>query len=190
MSKTPLAQLPAKLYELLEPHPPEDRARIVQATMLLLGDEPISAGVPGQPTPTNAVAPATPANPIGTPSDAAAFIDEKAPKNKQELLAVAARYRELTANEETHSKEDFKVVFTEARRNFDDHNFARDMDNTKRQSGFFIKGTGRGENKLSYYGQQFVDALPDREAAEKLNKPVVRGKKKAAKKKTSKKKAN
>lgn len=154
MAKTRVAQVPAKLYELLEPLSPEERARAVQATLILFGEATLrGAG--------------------GVLTDAAAYLDGKAPQNKGETLAVAARFRELGQKEETHSKADLKQVITTARRNFDDRNFARDLNNAKRQAGFFNLGTGRDSSKLSYYGQQFVDALPDREAAYKLRRPRV-----------------
>jgi hypothetical protein len=169
MPKTNVAQLPAKLYELLSPLSPEERTRVVQATMILFGE-----GAPAPP-PGEATTPAA--------NDPGAFFDKKGPKNKGETLAVAARFRELNQNEETHTKADLKAVVTSARRNFDDSNFARDINNAKRQAGFFNLGTGRDTSKLSYYGQQFVDALPDREAASKLNRPRVGGGRKRATKK-------
>jgi hypothetical protein len=115
-----------------------------------------------------------------TPMD---YFGAKNPKSKVEMLAVAARYREEYEDSETHSKEQLKKVITDARRNFDAHNFARDISNAKSLRGLFnTSGRKRDANKLSYYGQQFVDALPDREAAMKIPKPKVRGRKKAAKK--------
>ena len=183
MAKSSVAELPAKLYGLLEPLTPEERTRVVQATMILFGDEQ---------------APVPQVNLQGTPTTGAAgegaytaqsFMDEKDPKNKGEALAVAARFREQHENSETHTKADLKKVFTDARRNFDDNNFGRDLNNAKRQAGFFNTGTGRDASKLSYYGQQFVDALPDRDATAKLKRPVKKSnKKKAKKKKTSAKK--
>ncbi len=176
-----VAQLPAKLYELLSPLTPEERVRVVQATLILFGDEPTlpsTSSTSGKPL-------ATPSG--GTPTDAGAFFDEKAPQNKGEALAVAARFRELSEKEETHTKADLKKVTTDARRNFDDRNFARDLNNAKRQAGFFNLGTGRDASKLSYYGQQFVDALPDREEVGKLKRPRVGGSRKKTAKKTTKK---
>ena len=175
-----VAQLPAKLYELLSPLTPEERTRVVRATLILFGDEAIPE-------------PDAPDKPSGrdrgdeNPNDPREFFDEKAPQNKGEALAVAARFRELTDGEETHSKADLKKVITDARRNFDDSNFARDINNAKRQAGFFNLGTGRDAIKLSYYGQQFVDALPNREEASKLKRPKVGGKGKKTNKKTPKK---
>lgn len=176
MAKTSVAQMPEKLYELLEPLAPEDRARVVQATFILFGEAvPAVGGVPK-----------TPMIQIRNPStsDAGTYFDAKGPKNKGEELAVAARFREINEGQETHSKADLKKVVTDARRNFDDSNFNRDINNAKRQAGFFNLGTGRDGNKLSYFGQGFVDALPDRDAIAKLKKPKVGGnRKKAAKKK-------
>ena len=107
----------------------------------------------------------------------------KDPQNKGEILAVAARYRELSG-EDGHSKADLKIVITEAGRNFDDANFARDLNNAKRQAGFFNLGTGRN-SRLSYYGKHYVDALPDRQAATALKRPKIGGRKGPSTKKKS-----
>jgi len=184
MAKPNVAQIPAKLYELLEPLSAEERTRVVQATMILFGDAvPASPGAPA--------APAAPDTPAGQPAGSNThqdYLDQKDPKNKGEVLAVAARYREMYQDSHTHTKADLKKVITDSRRNFDDSNFARDINNAKRQAGFFNTGTGRDSSKLSYYGQQFVDALPDRDKAGKIKRPKVGGaKKKSAKKKSTKK---
>ena len=178
MATVNVAQVPAKLYELLSPLTPEERTRVVKATLILFGDEPLGVGAPA--AESTLASGQTPA----PPTDAGAFFDLKDPKNKGEVLAVAARYREQCEKQESHTKADLKKVITDARRNFDDSNFARDINNAKRQAGFFNLNTGRDANKLSYYGQQFVDALPDREAAGKLKRPKVgTGKRKSAKQK-------
>jgi hypothetical protein len=174
MPKTPVAQVPAKLYELLSPLEPHERARVVQATLILFGEELPAAVAAGGASSKPAFTP-----PGTHPTDASTYFDQKAPKNKGEILAVAARFREEVEKQETHTKADIKAVITGARRNFDDANFARDLNNAKRQAGFFNLGTGRSV-KLSYFGQQFVDALPDREAAAKLHRPKVGGNRKRA----------
>lgn len=186
MAKMNMAQLPAKLYELLSPLEPEERVRVVQATMILFGENLPSGLANGSAGQKQNLGDGIGSR-DGIQDNIQAFLDEKTPKNKGETLAVVARYRELKDNIETHSKADFKLLITDARRNFDDRNFARDINNAKRQSGFFNLGSGRDANKLSYYGQQFVDALPDRDAAAKIERPKVGGKKKN--KKSSKKKA-
>lgn len=184
MAKPSLAELPAKLYALLSPLEPDERARVVQATLVLLGDEGISSL-------------ASPvANRGGTPNharnhpdvnceDAAEYFESKAPRNKGEQFAVAARFRELKGLGETHSKADIKKVITEARINFDDRNFARDINNAKRQAAFFNTGTGRDANTMSRYGQKYVDALPDRDAVKAIKRPKVGGNKKRSKKNAS-----
>ena len=166
MAKTNLAQLPAKLYDLLASLTPDERYRAVQATMVLFGDAPTQLKPEGKAIQRlGGVQDVT-----GTPHS---FVESKAPANKGELLAVAARYREVQQGAQSHSKADLKKVIGDARRNFDDRNFARDMKNARRQAGFFNLGTGRDANQLSYYGQQYVDALPDRDAASKLRRPRV-----------------
>ena len=113
---------------------------------------------------------------------AKAYFDEKAPKSKIEELAVAARYREQHAKADANSKNEIGTVIRDARRNFDARNFTRDLKNAKRAKLFNL-GSGRDAHQLSYHGQQYVDALPNREAVKALavNKKKG-GKKKAAKK--------
>lgn len=162
-----LAQIREKLYQLLSPLTPEERARIVQSTLILFGDQetPIVGTGGGN------LNPAQPSQQLGSEQE---YFQTKNPKNKGEELAVAARYREEKQRAETHSKADLKKVITDARRNFDDKNFGRDLNNAKRQAGFFNTGTARNASKLSYYGQQFVDALPNRDAAAKIKRPTVK----------------
>lgn len=159
-----ISEVSIELYKKLSPFSQEERHRITQAVMILLGDNISQNSRP--------LAPGTKV--VGAQQDhtnAPEFFAEKNPQNKGEELAVAARYRELSEEAKEHSKADIKAVFAEARKNFDDKNFGRDMDNAKRQAGLFISGTGRDANKLSYQGVQFVDALPDREAAAKHRRP-------------------
>ncbi len=180
MAKESVAQIPSKLYELLSPLTAEERARVVKATLVLFGDDiPVGESVAqGKQGFASAV------KTSGPVSDVAKFVNEKDPQNKGELLAVAARYRELVEQQESHSKADLKAVVTGAHRNFDDRNFARDMNNARRQAGFFILGSGRDASKLSYYGKQYIDALPDRAAASKISRPKIGGKKGSVKKKS------
>lgn len=181
MATPPMAQIPAKLYELLSPLSPDERTRVVQATLILFGDEVPAASLPRSAAQTKIAGIASDAS-----VDPAVFFDQKGPRNKGEELAVAARFRELHQHQDKHSKADLKKVITDARRNFDDNNFARDINNARRQAGFFNLNTGRDSSKLSYFGQQFVDALPDREAASNFKRPKVGGSRKKSAKKTTK----
>ena len=54
------------------------------------------------------------------------------------------------------------------------------------EAGLFNKGMPKGQYQLSYFGQQYVDILPDREALTKLKRPTRRS---AAKRKQAKKAA-
>lgn len=105
------------------------------------------------------------------------------------MLAVAARFQETSKKQEILTKEDFEAVFKNARQSFDSNNFARDIANATSNGKLFMSG-GEGKSyQLSSYGQDFVDALPDRDAIKGLAKPKGARKKKAQKKaKTSKKK--
>ncbi len=159
--KLDLAAVTTQLHGLLEPLEPAERQRAITATLTLLGDAftpPIASpsGGGGVPPSHNGGA-GVPGAAMG-PRD---YFAQKDPKNKVEELAVAARYRELYENAEGHSKEQLGQVVKAARRNFDAANFARDLGNAKTTKLFAL---GK-DNALSYTGQQFVDALPDREQA-------------------------
>lgn len=182
MSKLNIAQVTGKLYDLLKDLEPDERQRVVASTLMLFGEA----------APSQVNAGGVPANPAGGGNHIPkSFMDEKDPQNKGESLAVAARYLELYENTEAHTKEDFKRVFSDSRRNFDNTNFARDIKNVRNQSGYFNKNTGKGSDTLSYYGQNYVDALPDREKAKGIKRPKTKAAaKKKAKKTTAKKKTN
>jgi hypothetical protein len=104
---------------------------------------------------------------IGTPAE---FFRKKDPRGLIEVLAVAARYRELHESAEAHTKDELEGVFRAARRNAPT-NFSRDLMNAKQQQYF---NSGR-EIVLSHYGQSYIDALPDREAAKAIPRPKKRG---------------
>ncbi len=112
-----------------------------------------------------------------------AYFQGKSPKGKVEELAVGARYREEYGDANTSTRADIQAVVTKARRNFDANNFNRDITRARRKK-LFTTGSSRDSYQLSDYGQQYVDTLPDREAAKKLSggkKRPGRGKKKATK---------
>jgi hypothetical protein len=169
MAKSSVAIVSQKVYHLLEPLTAEERARAVQAALVLFGDNPLPSNPATAPPPAGLASPSTGSG--GSIGTASTFFVSKNPTNKGEILAVAARYRELAEKAEEHTKEDFKKILGDARRNFDSKNFARDMKNARRQSGLFTNGKARGSHVLSYYGQQFVDALPNRDVTSQLQRP-------------------
>src|SRR5207248_8508087 len=101
----------------------------------------------------------------------AAYFAQKNPTAKIEQLAVAARWREVYAPAHTHTREDLEAVFQSARINFDRRNFNRDITNA-RTKGLFLRAK---DIQLAGYGQQYVDALPDRAAAKAVKKPKGAG---------------
>ena len=179
--KNPMTEVSTAVYNLLEPLSSQARQLVVRAALTLLGEnasiaEGMSAGVKEH----SASGDITEAD-TDKPSNARSFFDKKEPRGKTEQIAAAARFRELKEHATAHTRSDIEAVFSEARRNFDRHNFARDLDNA-RNSGFFNKGgSAKTGYTLSYYGQNYVDALPDRSAARALGKPQ-RKKGKGAKK--------
>jgi len=185
MSKTTatknLGDISKQMYDLLDGLDSAERTKVVNSVLQLYGDNvPTAANEAG----SSQSGIATP--PQGRSVTEQQFFTEKSPKNKGEMLAVAARYREQHSGSEVHQQNDFAAFFKEARQNFDRSNFLRDMKNAQHQAGFFNKGMPKGQYQLSYYGQQVVDALPDRDGAAKLKRPKLRA---AAKRKQSKKAA-
>jgi len=178
MTKKSIADASAELYKLLEVFSSEERGRIVKGTLTLFGDSGGESTFDGDGDPTSGFS--------GSPGSlkaAKAFFDKKTPNSKMEELAVAARFREITYQAEKHTKEQFNEVATGARRNFDSNNFARDINNA-RNGGLFNKGGSKKEGfTLSYYGQNYVDSLPDREKVKKLKKPKKTGSRKKGGKK-------
>ena len=181
--KESIATVTGKLFDLLEPLDSNERQKTIAAALTLLGESPEmtmpNTGLPR----TGGIVPESGVGSLaqqGTP-DARAFFDEKDPRSKVEELTVAARYRELYQNAHKHTKDDLRKVIDSARRNFDDKKFNLDLNNAKIK-GLFNKGK---DHKLAYYGQQYVDALPDRNAIKAIRKPKQASRKKISTKKKS-----
>lgn len=182
MTKATIAGASSTLYQLLEPFTSEERRRIVQATMLLLGDSAValSNGGPGTGTPANTGGGAQFGS--GGPKS---YFESKAPTKKIEELAVAARFLENSSKGDAHTSEAIKGVFVVARRNFDGGNFVRDINNA-RTAGLFNKGgNAKTGFTLSYYGQNYVDVLPDRAKLKELKRPKKGASRKKSAGKTS-----
>lgn len=182
MAKNTLLDAQNGIVAILEPLESDQRARVIQAALTLLGDQKL----PMSPTWTKGGS-GNSGTAHGTDVGAKAYFDMKEPKNKGEELATAARFREEHEGAESSTKEELKTVINAARRNFDAKHYSRDLDNA-RNKGLFNRGTGADAAILSHYGQSYVDAMPDRDAVKKLRKPKRGGaKKKATKKKTTRK---
>jgi hypothetical protein len=174
MKKVSVGDLASQIYSLLEELTAEERSRVLAATSMLFGDQ-VSLSQPTAQKSSFAEV-GQRANQVGGVKE---YFEDKQPKSKIEEMVIAARYRELNGFE-SNSKEDFKNVMQEGRRYFDSANFARDMDNATRRSGFFLPGMPRGVFQLSVYGQKFADILPNREDL----KSIKNGKKVKKKTKT------
>lgn len=162
-SKTNLGDVTSEVYGLLSDLEDDDRTKILNSVHQLFGTSapPASNGLDLPEDRTVGSGGSTPQK----------FFAAKKPANKGEMLAVAAQYRKQHDGKDQHSKDDFAEFFKAARQNFDSRNFSRDIKNAQIQAGFFNTGGPRGQYQLAYYGQQYVDALPDREAAKKLKRP-------------------
>lgn len=179
-----LGTLSGKVYELLGGLEPGERTKVLKAVAQLFGDPADSQRTGSGMTESGGSqrGSAGSAQQHGLPANAQEFFVHKNPENRGEMLAVAARYREQYGAADVHQEDDFANFFAEARQNFDRRNFVRDMKNAQNRAGLFNKGGARGKYQLSYFGQQYVDALPNREAVKHLKRPTSRRKtKKAAK---------
>ncbi|MDP9172553.1 MAG: hypothetical protein M3O30_01645 [Planctomycetota bacterium] len=176
--KLNLGTVSTKVYALLIDLEQKDRTRVINSVLQLFGDTvisgtplPIPGGTPAFAATDSAVVLNRPA--LLNPQE---FYAQKEPKNKGEMLAVAARYREQYLQAPSHQLADFATFFADARQNFDRKNFGRDIKNAQRQAALFNIGTPSGQYRLSHRGQQYVDALPSRELLKKLKRPrIVKG---------------
>lgn len=163
MAHRNVAQTTQEIFSLLSEHGDDERKRIIDAVLTLMGVVPV-----GRPITTDASAPKA------GPLTAEQYFAAKDPQSKIEELAVAAQFLEETSNADTHSKADLRQAVVDARRNFDDGNFRRDIDNAKTK-GFFAKNREHDRYRLSYYGKQYISALPDRDTAVAIRKPKASG---------------
>lgn len=182
-----LGVISSKLYELLGGLDSEERIKVMNSVSQLYGDGAhvtlgAASGEYAGPGVTVGGAPALREGSV----NAQQYFVQKGPTNKGEMLAVAARYREQHGGGDVYQLNDFAAFFAQARQNFDRSHFVRDMKNAHNQAGLFNKGMPKGQYQLSYFGQQYVDTLPDREALTKLKRPTRRA---ATKRKQAKKAA-
>lgn len=167
-----VAQIAQQIYDLLEPLESDERQRVIAGTMAMLGESQTPTGSAGGSSGGENFSSGDPdgrRSNDGEFSNIREFFDHKAPQTKIEQLAVIARYREQYEDKHEHTKDDFATGFKDARRNFDSKNYPRDMENAK-VKGLFNRGS---ENTLAYYGQEYVDALPDRDAVNALKPPRI-----------------
>ncbi len=177
MAKNNIVDISTKVNQLLHPLSQEDCIKVLRSAMALCGCDVVATA------PTDASSVAVDAEHSSENLSAKSFFANKAPANKGEMLAVAARHRELRLNKQEHTKEDIEKIFSDARQNFDKNNYGRDLKNARDQAGFFMKGGKRGIARLTAYGQEYVDKLPDRKAASAIRSRIRRSKKKSRRKK-------
>lgn len=167
MVKNKILDATTAIVGLLEAMNSEERSRVIQAALMLLGESPVAPAAPAAPAPPAPFGQPG-AAPRGLVGSEKAFFDQKQPSNKGEELAVAARYREEKLDATQSTRDELKAVIQAARRNFDERNYRRDIENA-RVKGLFNRG--KAEAVLSHFGQNVVDTLPDRDALKSLAKP-------------------
>jgi len=160
---------------MLTPFAAADRGKAIRAALTLLGSEGETFDLEVSGSDAGAIGSGLVRR--QAPNEQAYFAMKK-PRTKIEELAVAARYREERESAQSSTKSDLAGVFRNGRVNFDAGNYRRDLENA-RAAGFFTRGTGKDSATLTGHGQNYVDALPDREAATRLAKPKRAKRKKA-----------
>lgn len=171
---TSIGTVTDQVYRLLVPVAEEERDKVINAVMALLGcDARGRNGPTEQRLEQRAGVDNVGMNGSRLTTSAQEYFDAKLPTTKGETLAVAARFVEESEHIEAATKDHLKRIIKAARRNFDDAKFTFDIANA-RNSGLFNKGSADDGYTLSYYGQRYVDALPDRERVRKLSRPRTR----------------
>ena len=173
MTEKSMAQVPAELYELLAPFSSEERIRIVQATMVLLGEQSWATATSRDEAKKVETPPLEhKQEDRPEPGDPGEFFALKKPDKKVEQFAVAARYRELRDGVTASTVNDFEAVFSAARISFERDKFSDDMRNSRNSGLFTVGGTPTTGYTLSLYGQKFVDVLPDGDVARQLTRSM------------------
>jgi len=165
-AKEPVEVVP-KLVALLTPLSARDRVKAIQATFTLLGDG--GADLPEVTLGSGIGGIGRDVGDVGRVGNEQMYFAQKRPRANIEELAVAARFRELRHKAESSTKAELQAVFKNARHNFVG-NYRRDLENA-RKAGLFTRGTGRDAATLTAHGQQYADALPDRDAVKTLSGP-------------------
>lgn len=196
-AKKTVSEISNEIYELLAPLKDDERARILTSVCALLGDaRPAGSGGGGSGGGRGGGdaggGDGGGGGGAGTDQELArrgarAYFQHKKPKGKNEEFAVAARFHELTTNSPTTTKAEFqRIIADEARGSFHSRNFGRDIDNARKAKFFNSGGSDKGGYTLHAIGLDYVDALPDREAAKVIKKGA---KKKPARRSKAKGKA-
>jgi hypothetical protein len=199
-AKGSIASVSSQVYGLLEPFEKDERLRIVNGVLTLLGEGTVSSPSRGSGSGTGSGGGGAASVGGGAGASggdvhqvadvrkgARAYFDLKRPQGKSEELATAARFHELTKDGAAATKADLeRIISTEARRGFRTSNFPRDIENARGAKLFNPGGSSTGGYTLSYVGQNFVDALPDRKAAKAFKKETRGAPRKGKKKKRAK----
>lgn len=164
MDKPNIGVLAGRLYELLKDLDPEDRARVVGATMVLFGEQTPVSSAQGGALPID--------QPVSrelkfssrediTPKQ---FLFEKRPNTDVERVGCLAFY--LTHYRDTrHFKTvDISKLNTEAAQ-IKLSNAAKAVNNAATKG--FITPSAKGNKQISSLGEEYVSALPNRDAAKK-----------------------
>lgn len=113
------------------------------------------------------------------------FIQNKKPANNYQLIACIGYYLEKVMNIKEFGTAEIREANSEARLPVIS-NITRDLKNTHYQYQFVIPA-GKGKKKLSSYGIEVAEALPDQE---KVKTIIKKGRAKINKKNAGKKKAS
>ena len=166
MAKPNIGELPGQLYELLKDLEADERVRVVSATLLLFGDSPapwIGAAIEHPAHPVDETSPLRePQFSKRQDLPPKQFIHEKDPRTDVERVTCLAYYFTHFRDTPAFKTLDISRLNTEAaQRKLS--NAAAAIGNASRRG--LITAAGKGLRQISAVGEQFVDALPDRDEA-------------------------
>jgi hypothetical protein len=160
-----LANAHTTIFKALQPFSSDERFRIVESVLALLGEPAKMMASPIETATRQAATGKTPTVAKQTePGSAKAFFDAKRPANKVEEYAVAAAFIKKTTGKTTFPKEALAQVVSEAERHFNRDKLKRDLANA-RAAGLLSRDSKKDTITLLPQGQRYVDLLPDRHAA-------------------------
>lgn len=175
ISSNPSIEVVADIVRKLEAYPAETQRRILQVVRAWLHpneEASVGSGFGLHGSKSTSTSPKTEDPPFSNRAEALPkeFMLEKDPKTDAERLTCLAYYLTHYRNQPYFKTEDLSKLNTEAaQRKF--ANAAFTAKNSMRD-GFLVAAPKAGLRQLSAFGEQYVQALPDHEAAKNVRKKM------------------
>jgi hypothetical protein len=169
-SSTPSIEIVAEIVKKLEPFSPDVQRRIIQVVRTWLHPTDILEQPAQSRTSTSGTASASAEQPFSGREEASPkeFMLEKDPKTDAERITCLAYYLTHYRDQPYFKTEDLSRLNTEAAQ----RKFANAAFTSKNafRDGFLTAAPKAGFRQLSAFGEQYVQALPDHDAAKNVRK--------------------